>query len=526
MRHVDIYDTTLRDGSQQEGISLTVEDKIRVARQLDTLGVQFIEGGWPGANPKDAAFFARATDELSLQTAQLVAFGSTRRANGDVASDPNLRALVASGVTHVCIVAKAWDYHVVHALRTSLDEAIAMVRDSVAFLTEHGCRVFLDAEHFFDGFKDNPSFALSVLDAAEEAGATTLVLCDTNGGTLPSEIPTIINSVKEHVSLPIGVHFHNDSGCAVANSLIAVDLGASQVQGCLNGYGERTGNANLIPIIAALSLKEKITTIPPHNLELLTPTARHIAEITNLPLSPQTPYVGASAFTHKAGLHVSAIARRSDAYEHISPELVGNHSRFVVSEMAGRQTLLIKAAELGLELTDDATTSLLQRLKDLEHRGYHFEVADGSLELLMRQALGWTQPYFQVESYRVTTDGYRGPELLTEATVKVQVQGERIIATAEGNGPVHALDQALRQALQRTYPSLTTMGLDDYKVRVLDTSSGTDAIVRVLIDFSDSETQWTTTGVSTNIIEASFSALTEGFVLALLKTTSNEGSAP
>nr|WP_298334743.1 citramalate synthase [Ferrimicrobium sp.] len=507
-------------------MALTVEDKLRVARQLDILGVQFIEGGWPGANPKDAAFFARASDELNLHTAQLVAFGSTRRANGDVNSDPNLQALVDSGVTHVCIVAKAWDYHVVHALRTSLEEALAMVRDSVAFLTSHGCHVLLDAEHFFDGFKDNPTFALSVLTAAEEAGATTLVLCDTNGGTLPSEVPTIMSSVNERAGLPIGVHFHNDSGCAIANSLIAVDLGASQVQGCINGYGERTGNANLVPIIAALSLKQEIITIPPHNLELLTSTARHIAEITNLPLAPQSPYVGASAFTHKAGLHVSAIARRSDAYEHINPELVGNHSRFVVSEMAGRQTLLIKAGELGLELTDDATTSLLQRLKDLEHQGYHFEVADGSLELLMRHALGWTQPYFHVESYRVTTDGYHGPDLLTEATVKVQVHGQRIIATAEGNGPVHALDQALRQALQTTYPSLATMGLDDYKVRVLDTSSGTDAVVRVLIDFSDTETQWTTTGVSTNIIEASFSALTEGFVLALVKTITTEGNAP
>ncbi|MCL5973740.1 MAG: citramalate synthase [Actinobacteria bacterium] len=518
MHKVDIYDTTLRDGSQQEGISLTVDDKLRVARQLDSLGVQFIEGGWPGANPKDAAFFARARSELRLHTAKLVAFGSTRRANGQVTSDPNLHALITSGVSDVCIVAKAWDYHVIHALRTSLEEALAMVRESVAFLVEHGCNVFLDAEHFFDGFKDNPTFALSVLEVAASSGASTLVLCDTNGGTLPTEIPSILAKVKDQVAVDLGVHFHNDSGCAVANSLIAVDLGASQVQGCLNGYGERTGNANLIPIIAALSLKQGITTIPTENIELLTSTARHIAEITNLPVPPQTPYVGASAFTHKAGLHVSAIARRSDAYEHIDPSLVGNHTRFVVSEMAGRQTLIIKAAELGLELTDDATTSLLQRLKDLEHQGYHFEVADGSLELLMRQALGWQQSYFAVESYRVATDDYRGSGLLTEATVKIRIGQDRVIATAEGNGPVHALDQALRKALQPTYPMLASMGLDDFKVRVLDTSRGTDAVVRVLIDFSDIDAQWTTTGVSTNIIEASFSALTEGFVLALLRT--------
>ncbi|MCI2974744.1 MAG: citramalate synthase [Ferrimicrobium sp.] len=518
LRTVDIYDTTLRDGSQQEGISLTVDDKLRVARQLDSLGVHYIEGGWPGANPKDAAFFARAATELNLHTARLVAFGSTRRANADVGGDPNLQALIESGVNDVCIVAKAWDYHVVHALRTSLEEALAMVRESVGFLVQHERRVLLDAEHFFDGFKDNPAFALAVLEAGATSGATTVVLCDTNGGTLPTELGAILTKVRDQVDIELGVHFHNDSGCAVANSLIAVDHGVSQIQGCLNGYGERTGNANLVPIIAALSLKQGITTIPSENLELLTSTARHIAEITNLPVPPQTPYVGASAFTHKAGLHVSAIARRSDAYEHVNPSLVGNHTRFVVSEMAGRQTLIIKAAELGLELTDDATTSLLQRLKDLEHEGYHFEVADGSLELLMRQALGWQQSFFAVESYRVATDDYRGAEILTEATVKIQIANERVIATAEGNGPVHALDQALRQALQSTYPQLTSMGLDDYKVRVLDTSRGTDAVVRVLIDFSDPEAQWTTTGVSTNIIEASFSALTEGFVLALLKT--------
>jgi len=494
-----------------------VEDKLRVARALDTLGVTWIEGGWPGANPKDAEFFARAASELKLHTSKLSAFGSTRRPGTRANEDANLRALADSGVEAVTIVAKAWDYHVIHALRTSLEEAIDMVRDSVSWLVAQGLEVMLDAEHFFDGAKANPEFSLAVLEAAADAGARMLVLCDTNGGSLPGEVGGIVAMVRERLATPLGVHFHNDSGCAVANSLIAVEAGVGHVQGCVNGYGERTGNANLVPIIAGLSLKRGYETIPPENLELLTATARHLAEIVNLPLAPQSPYVGSAAFAHKAGLHVSAISRRSDAYEHIDPSRVGNQARFVVSEMAGRHTLIVKAQELGLELTEEATTALLQRLKDLEHAGYHFEMADGSLELLMRTALGWQQPYFTIESYRVTTDCYQGPTLMTEATVKVRVGSERLIATAEGNGPVHALDRALREALVPVHPVLAELALTDYRVRVLDTSRGTDAIVRVLIDFAMGMWQWTTTGVSTNIIDASFHALAEGVVLALVR---------
>ncbi|MHB8190301.1 MAG: citramalate synthase [Ferrimicrobium sp.] len=515
-RSVEIYDTTLRDGSQQEGISLTVDDKLRIARQLDTLGVAYIEGGWPGANPKDSTFFARARSELVLHSAELVAFGSTRRAAAIASEDANLKALLDSGVSTVCLVAKAWDIHVLHALQTSLGEGRAMVRDSVAYLHDQGLRVFLDAEHFFDGFRHNPSFAIAVLEEAASAGADRLILCDTNGGTLPDEVAAIVSAAHNAVDTPLGVHFHNDSGCAVANSLLAVTEGVIQVQGCINGYGERTGNANLIAVIAGLTLKRGIRTIPPENLEILTPTARHIAELTNLPLAGQSPYVGASAFTHKAGLHVSAIARRRDAYEHIDPEAVGNRTRFVVSEMAGRQTLLIKADELGITLTTESTGRLLERLKELEHLGYHFEAADGSLELLMRAASGWEQTFFSIESYRVSSDSYQGPETVTEATVKVRIGGNRTIATAEGNGPVNALAEALRSALVPTFPRIDAVRLTDFRVRVLDSSQGTDAIVRVLIDFADKEREWTTTGVSANVIEASFTALVEGLVLCLI----------
>ncbi|ACU54461.1 2-isopropylmalate synthase/homocitrate synthase family protein [Acidimicrobium ferrooxidans DSM 10331] len=514
---VEIYDTTLRDGSQQEGISLSVDDKLKVARQLDALGVHYIEGGWPGANPKDAAFFARARDELALHTAQLVAFGSTRRASTTAESDPNLAALTNAGVGLACIVAKAWDVHVIHALRTSLPEAVAMVADSVRWLVDHGIRVMLDAEHFFDGWRHDRSFALDVLAAAADAGAERLVLCDTNGGTLPDDVGPIVDDVRAAVATPLGVHFHNDSGCAVANSLLAVAHGVIQVQGCMNGYGERTGNANLVPVIAGLSLKRSVRTIPPENLELLTTVSRHIAELTNQPLPPQSPYVGASAFTHKAGLHVSAIARRRDAYEHIDPTLVGNTTRFVVSEMAGRQSIQLKATQLGIDLGEDDIAEVLRRLKDLEHRGYHFEAADGSLELLLRRASGWTLDDVAVESYRTISDCMTDGPRATEATVKLTVNDRRVIATAEGNGPVNALDEALRAALDPAFPLLKTVKLTDFKVRVLDSDQGTDATVRVLIDFQDPEDTWTTTGVSTNVIDASFEALLDGLIVAIAR---------
>ena len=536
---VDIYDTTLRDGSQQEGISLTVEDKLKVAEQLDHLGVAYVEGGWPGANPKDEEFFARARDELKLRTATLVAFGSTRRAGGRAGEDEILRHLLAAGTEAVCLVAKASDLHVTEALRTSLEEAVAMVADSVAFLRAEGRRVFLDAEHFFDGYRRDPAFALSVLAAAEQAGAETLVLCDTNGGTLPHEVDEILGAVRDRTGVPLGVHFHNDSGCAVANTLAAVRRGATQVQGCMNGYGERAGNADLCAAIPNLTLKMGVETIPRERLELVTPVARHVAELVNVPLDPQRPYVGSAAFAHKAGLHTSAIARRSDAYEHVRPDAVGNGTRFVVSELSGRSTIALKAAELGIDLDPEGSGEVLDTLKRLEHAGYHFEVADGSLELLLRAAAarssGGLERFFRIESFRVTTDWRATPAraipgppplvhpwsdegtLLTEATVKVHVGDERIVATAEGNGPVHALDAALRQAVGRAFPELSALRLTDYRVRVIDTSSGTGAVTRVLVDTADPDGSWSTIGVSENVIEASWEALVDAVVYGLLR---------
>ncbi len=523
---VDIFDTILRDGSQQEGLSLTVDDKLRVAEQLDHLGVTFIEGGWPGANPKDVEFFERAKKELSLGTATLVAFGSTRRAGVKPEDDAVLANLIDAGAPVACIVAKSWDRHVAEALRTSLDEAVAMVADSVRHLRQHDLRVFLDAEHFFDGYRNNPEFALAVLGAAEEAGAEALVLCDTNGGSLPDDVGRAVSDVRARTSAQLGIHCHNDAGCAVANSLVAVQAGVTQVQGCINGYGERAGNTDLSAAIPNLSLKLNIRTIPADRLERLTPVAHHIAELVNIAPNPQQPYVGNSVFAHKGGLHASAVARSADLYEHVEPDWVGNGTRVVVSEMAGRSTLAMKAAELGLQLDGEVIGRVLDELKRLEHEGYHFEVADGSLELLLRRATGWTADYFTVESFRVITDHRDRAEaalsskpmfgVLTEATVKVHVGGERIVAVAEGNGPVNALDGALRSAIGSKFPALETIHLTDYRVRVLDTGRGTGAVTRVLVDTTDGEQTWTTIGVSENIIEASWQALYDSIVFGLL----------
>jgi 2-isopropylmalate synthase len=515
---VDIYDTTLRDGSQQEGLSLTVDDKLRVAAQLDHLGVAYIEGGWPGANPKDDEFFQRAPAELKLQTATLVAFGSTRRPRAKADSDETLRQLVKANTSAVCIVAKSWDRHVLEALRTDLDEAVAMAYDSVEFLRHAGLRVFFDAEHFFDGYRGNREFSRRVIAAAEEAGAETLVLCDTNGGTLPDQVEQVLSEVRTYTSAQLGVHFHNDGGCAVANTLNGVRYGATQVQGCINGYGERTGNADLCAAIPNLSLKMGVRTIEPERLERLTPVAHHIAELVNIAPNSQQPYVGQSAFAHKAGLHTSAIARGRDLYEHVPPDTVGNGTRFVVSELAGRSTIQLKAEELGLDLESASLAGILERLKALEHRGYHFEVADGSLELLMRQATGWEQTFFGVESFRVMSEHREDGSFLTEATIKVHAGGQRHIATAEGNGPVNALDRALRQAIGQAHPGLAHVHLTDYKVRVLDTSKGTAAVTRVLIDSTDGERTWSTIGVSENIIEASWQALSDSIVYGLLQS--------
>ncbi len=524
---VEIYDTTLRDGSQLEGISLTVDDKLRIAEQLDWLGVDFIEAGWPGANPKDDELFQRAKTELTLETSTLVAFGMTRRVKGKVDSDDTLRHLVEADTGTVCIVGKCWDYHVLEALDTTLDEGVAMVADSIAYLKELNRVVLFDAEHFFDGYRANPEFSLRVLEGAVQAGVDRLVLCDTNGGSLPADVEETVRSVVGYfgADVAVGVHLHDDTGCGVANALAGVRGGATQVQGTINGYGERTGNCNLTTIIPNLTVKMGIETLPPGRLERLTPVAHHVAELVNMTLNPQAAYVGSSAFAHKAGLHVSAIAKRPDAYEHIPPDTVGNGTRFVMSELAGRSTVQLKAKELGLDLDGPTVNQVVDTLKHLEHEGYHFEVADASLELLMRRATGWEPGWFRVESFRVITDddspttsaGEAPDGVLTEATIKVWIGEERVLATAEGNGPVNALDLALRRALQGRFPALDRVHLTDYKVRVLDTDKGTGAITRVLLDSTDGEQSWTTIGVSENIIEASWQALSDSIVYGLLR---------
>lgn len=515
---VEVFDTTLRDGMQVEGVSASVQDKLRIAEQLDYLGVQYIEGGWPGANPKDIEFFARARTELKLKTSTLVAFGSTRRPLGKVDDDATLRNLIEAETSAVCIVAKCSDYHVEQALQTTLDEGVAMVGDSVKFLVANNRRVLVDMEHFFDGYKHNPEFSLRVLEAAIINGATHLVLCDTNGGSLPNEVEKIVSEVRRHVGsdVVIGIHCHDDTGCAVANSLAAVQSGARHVQGTLNGLGERTGNTNLTTVIPNLQLKLGYKCLPDGHLERLTQVSNHVAEVLNRPMNPQAPYVGVSAFAHKAGLHVSAIARAKDAYEHVAPELVGNGTRFLVSEMAGRATISMKAHELGLDMDGPAINQVLDDLKRLEFEGYHFEAADASLELLMRRASGWDQSFFKVESMRVITDEAASGAFTTEATVKVWVGETRNVFTSEGNGPVNAIDTALREALKTSFPQLERVHLTDYKVRILDSGSATGAVTRVLIDATDGERTWTTIGVSANIIEASWRALEESLVYGLL----------
>jgi 2-isopropylmalate synthase len=527
---VDIFDTTLRDGAQFEGISLSVDDKLRVAEQLDWLGVRWIEGGYPQANPRDAEFFRRAPRDLSLDTATLVAFGSTRRPAGRVDVDPTLAALVGSGVSTACIVGKSWDFHVTEALGTTLDEGVAMVGDSVRFLRGQGLRVFFDAEHFFDGYKANAEYGLRVLEAAATAGAEVLVLCDTNGGSLPHEVQRIVGEVVAYFGADqqVGIHTQNDSGCAVANSVAAVVAGATHLQGTVNGYGERTGNANLMTCIPNLQLKMGLRCLPDGRLDRLTAVSRHVAELVNLPPHSADPYVGASAFAHKGGLHTSALGKVGGAsYEHVDPALVGNHTRVLVSDLGGRSGMSLKADEFGVELDGRGAADLSDRLKHLEADGYQFEAADASLELLMREAGGWQQSYFQLEGYRVTTyhrNAVRGGVPIedgesmidTEATLKVWVGHERLVAVGEGNGPVNALDAALRSVLVDHYPQLDRIHLTDFKVRVLEGAAATGAVVRVLIDSTDGERAWSTIGVSENVIEASWQALVDSLVFGLL----------
>ena len=521
---VTIYDTTLRDGTQRENLSLSAEDKLRICRRLDDLGVHFIEGGFPGSNPKDAEFFARAAAELRLRGAVLTAFGATRHKDNVPEDDPMLRALLDTGTPAVCVFGKAWTVHVTETLRATLDENVRMVADSIAFLKAAGRRVIFDAEHFFDGYKHDAGYALEVLKAAADAGAEVVVLCDTNGGTLPHEVGRIVAATRLVVDHPLGVHAHNDAGCAVANSLVAVDAGCVHVQGTINGYGERAGNADLTSIVPALELKMSRHAIGRDRLALLTEVSHFTAEIANVSPDPHQPYVGASAFAHKGGVHASAAARLPEAYEHVDPSSVGNLARVVVSELAGRASLSMKAAELGVDLTGDPGTvsKILDGIKELEHRGYSFEAADASLEVMLRKELGTYQPFFALESFRCIMEKREDGKVMTEATIKLHVKGHRYIATAEGNGPVNALDKALRIAIGRFYPELEAIELTDFKVRVLDEKKGTAAVTRVLIETTDGEKSWGTVGLSENIIEASWEALVDAVDFGLSHPRSTE----
>ena len=513
-----VYDTTLRDGAQQEGLNLSVDNKLTIARHLDDLGVGFIEGGWPGANPKDTEFFARARHELDLSNATLTAFGATRRPGTAAADDPMVSALRESGAPVVTLVAKAHDKHVDLALRTSLQENLDMVGSTVRHLRAHGVRVFLDAEHFFDGYRANRAYALEVVGVAAEAGAELVALCDTNGGLLPNEISDVVHEVLSATLVRLGIHCHNDTGCAVANSLAAVAAGACHVQGTVNGYGERTGNADLVSVVANLELKLGRQALPDGRLQDATRIAHAVAEVTNVPPMSRQPYVGVSAFTHKAGLHASAIKVDPDLYQHADPLAVGNDMRLLVSEMAGRASIELKGRELGYDLRGDPeiTARLVDRVKSMESNGYTFEAADASFELLLVEELAGVRPsYFEVESWRVITESRTDGEAVSEATVKLTAGGERQVVTGEGNGPVNALDEALRTAIGRAYPEVAKFNLIDYRVRILDQGHGTDAVIRVLIETSDGSASWVTVGVGHNIVEASWEALRDAVTYGL-----------
>jgi 2-isopropylmalate synthase len=521
---VQIYDTTLRDGAQAEDVNFSVEDKIRIARKLDQFGVHYIEGGWPGSNPRDVEFF-KEMRRITLRKAKLAAFGATRRAGLKVTDDASMKALVSSGAPVATIFGKTWDLHVFKALRTTLDENLKMISDSVAFLRKHMDEVVYDAEHFFDGYKANPDYALQTLLAAEQAGAHCLVLCDTNGGTLTHEIEEIISRVRRRITAPFGIHAHNDAELAVANSLTAIRMGAVQVHGTVNGYGERCGNANLCTIIPTLKLKLGIDCVSDRNLAKLRDLSRYVDELANLPHRKRQPYIGDSAFAHKGGVHVDAIAKSSLTYEHITPELVGNRRRILVSDMAGKSNILQKAAELGIPLTKDSPelAGILRKVKELENEGYEFEGAEGSLELLMLRAGHSYESVFNTFDridYRVLTEKRKvDPHPVSEATVTVEVGGNVEHTAAWGNGPVNALDKALRKLLPKYFPGkgLEKVRLLDYKVRVLTAAEGTAARVRVLIESGDGRNRWGTVGVSENVIEASWQALVDSIEYKLLR---------
>ncbi|MDP8234070.1 MAG: citramalate synthase [Candidatus Saelkia tenebricola] len=517
-RVIKLYDTTLRDGAQTLGISFSVKDKLAITEKLDKLGVHFIEGGWPGSNPKDMEYF-NTVKKLKLKNSKIVAFGSTRRTAVKASKDGNLKALLTSGVQHITIFGKSWDLHVHKVLRTTLQENLAMIYDSVSYLKKKESFVFFDAEHFFDGYMANAEYALKTLEVAVEAGADAIVLCDTNGGMLPRWVQNIVSNVKKEFEFELGVHLHNDSGMAVASSIVAVEEGCNHIQGTINGYGERCGNADLCVIIPNIKLKLKLNCIPDKKLKHLTEISHFVSEISNMKQRDNQPYVGAGAFTHKAGIHINAVIKESKTYEHILPELIGNKRELLVSELSGKSSLVVKAQELGHKLIKDknVTKKLHQLLQDLEHKGYHFEAAKGSFELLLNKHLGKFKKFFILESFRVIVEKEKGEEIVSEATVKLKVNNKSEYTVAEGDGPIDALDSALRKALYPFYPVLSEMSLSDFKVRVLDEKEGTASKVRVLIQFQDKEKSWNTIGVSENIIEASWQALLDGVECKLMK---------
>jgi 2-isopropylmalate synthase len=515
MKKVFIYDTTLRDGTQREGISLSLDDKLKIARRLDAFGVDYIEGGWPGSNPKDVAFFERVHG-LELQHARIAAFGATTHKHTDPEDDVNCQALMDAEAPVITLVGKSWDLHVFDVLETTLEENLAMIGNTVAYFKKHGKEVVYDAEHFFDGFKANPQYALQTLQAAADNGADILVLCDTNGGTLPWDIEQVVRQVAEQVKAPLGIHTHDDGGCGVANTLAAVRAGAIQVQGTINGYGERVGNANLCTIVPNLQLKMGYECISSEQLAGLFELSYFVSEIANLPHDSHFPYVGESAFAHKGGIHVAAILKNEDSYQHIDPSLVGNQRRTVVSELSGRGNVVDKSREFGLDVNTEQAKSVLERIKTLEAQGFTFESAEASVSMMVRQMQPDYKPPFELVDFMVLVEHRQGRGMLAEATVKVRV-GDRIVHTAaEGNGPVSALDEALRKALQDEYPDIAHVRLTDYKVRILDSDSGTSAAVRVLIDTKNGSHHWSTVGASTNIIEASWRALADSMQYALL----------
>lgn len=520
MQIVEIYDTTLRDGAQSEDVSFSVEDKLRIVQKLDELGLHYIEGGWPGANPKDITFFEEMK-KIPLKSSKLVAFGATRKSRNKVSEDPNIKSLAEAGTEVVTLFGKSWDLHVTEALGITLKKNLEIISDSIEYLRSQGKRVFYDAEHFFSGYLAKPDYALKTLEAAKRAGAECIILCDTNGGTMPWQLREALEVVQREIGGSLGIHTHNDSEMAVANALTAVELGVTQVQGTMNGFGERCGNANLCSLLPNLKLKMKINCIGDDPLKRLREVSHFVSEIANLPHNKHQPYVGDAAFAHKGGIHVHAVRKKAETYEHVPPAKVGNRQRVLISDNAGKSNLLEKAKEFRINLASDSPhlTEILEQLKEREHQGYQFEGAEGSFELMMKKALGKHQKFFDLVGFRVIVEKRKGSEeTFCEATMMVEVGGQVEHTAATGNGPVNALDHALRKALEKFYPALSQVKLLDYKVRVLTASDGTGSKVRVLIESGDGEKHWGTVGVSENIIEASWQALVDSIEYKLLNS--------